>query len=984
MSKKQTLVTTILSMTLVFSMLQPVLAQGNEAVPSVTEVTYGKEAVPANLEHDLSIFAKDLAGIPLDGDSYNGGIAPIGDQAFAVSADGKSTSLMVAGRYGAGRVTAIGGEVFFNFKDADAPSSNARVARNTLLWLTEDLPMSYEKALAGEGTVSILTKSADFGARSDLPIQVKKLANWSDKDTDGKPLLDPEKYPVAHIDYAYVTKEDVPLLLDYVHKGGRLAVALKGWVLEQFPYVSNDNGKDHAFLSSDYPLQELLNKLGISLMNNQATKWDGTAPILTPQESNHYNLNHILVEAKAVEAGTKDIKDTAIGLTNSSSQDKLTILTSTLVASLGSLSPEAPLYAQVIADSEKLAGATLPFNATSKPYSAALLPLLLERILKDPNGAKSPFADAFPGSVPAGTSKVDNKQVNVDFEFSKFSSLRQLYTPDNWISTGLYANPGESITIDVPDGVTDLDVQIGAHTDNLSSLGMDKWLRAPVVTKKVSLTPGENTVTSPYGGLIYLIPTKPTAGKKATISVSGGYHVPYYVLGETSNNEWKKTIRNYDAPWAELQSERVILTVPSEYIRNLDNPDEVLKLWDEMFKEFDDLAGLTPDQAEPHKSVNLPFRYVGDHQISAGFMHAGYPIMFFSKSSAKDAVTVEGIKTLGGWGWWHETGHEYQQSPWTWGAITEATVNLFSLRAQDYFHNSSRLLLTRTDGTTVYDQALKYVNKPNEGKDFNSDQIDVWSRLVMFRQLQLAYGWELYTKIFTSVREIPAAELPKNDSQELDLFVVKASEMSGHNLLEFFDKWGLKYSAAAKSKVTAMNLPKPDQELWTLKETSLVTGPETTRAYQHEIVKIPFQLHGDVTSLTVQVDQSPVKQAIKDQVITLDPTALSLAPGEHRVFLTAADKQGNKETATFTLTIRLDLANLDEVVNKGAAEKQIKDQATANQLLILIQQVQAANTAEAKQAAWKALEDEIHAKTPSRIHKDYSALLLKDIAYLKG
>ncbi|WP_088547809.1 M60 family metallopeptidase [Paenibacillus aquistagni] len=984
MSKKQTLVTTILSMTLVFSMLQPVLAaSSNETAASVTKMTYGDTSSTATaLEHDLSVFSKELAGIPLDGASYNGGVAPIGAQAFAVSADGKSTSLMAAGRYGAGRVTAIGGEVYFNFKDADAPNSHARVARNTLLWLTEDLPMSYEQALKGEGTISILTKSSDFGARADVPIEVTKVNHWSDKGSDGKPLLDPAKYPVAHIDYAYVTKEDVPLLLDYVRQGGRLAVALKGWVLEQFPYVSHDNGKDHAFLSSDYPLQELLNQLGISLMNNQATKWDGTAKFLTNEESARYGLDHVLSEAKAVEAGTKPIEDADIGLSHSTSQDKLAILTSTLVASLGSLTPEAPLYAQVIADSEKLAEVTLPFSAQSKPYSAALLPLLLERILKDPAGTKSPFADEFPGSVPAGSAVSANKTIEVDFEFSKFSSLRQLYTPDNWISTGLYANPGESITIEVPTGTTDLDVQIGAHTDNLSGLSMDKWLRAPVVTKRVTLTPGKNTVTSPYGGLVYLIPTKSTPGKKANITINGGYSAPYYVMGKTNKNDWKKTIRHNSAPWAELQSDRVILTVPSEYIRHLDNPDEVLKLWDEMFGEFDDLVGVSPNQPEPHKSVNLPFRYVGDNQISAGFMHAGYPIMFFSQSSAKDAVTVEGIKTLAGWGWWHETGHEYQQSPWTWGAITEATVNLFSLRAQDYFHNSSRLLLTRSDGTTVYDQAFKYVSKPNEGKNFNSDQIDVWSRLVMFRQLQLAYGWELYSKIFTSVRDIPAAELPKNDSQELDLFVVKASEMSGHNLLEFFDKWGLTYSSEAKNKVLALNLPKPEQELWTLKETSLLTGPETTRNYQHETVKIPFQLHGEVTSMSVNVDQTNVKHAIEGQSIVLDPIELSLAPGEHRVFLTATDKKGQKETATFTLHIRLDLASLDDLIHKGANTKAIKDQATADQLIVLIQKIQAASEGEAKQAAWQSLEDTIEAKTPSRIHKEFAELLLHNIAYL--
>lgn len=297
MKKTLSVAAAICSLTLAVPAIHPVLA--DQAVPSKVSAASSTSTDPAfaaDLTSDLAIFGKDLSGLPLSADSYNSGIAPIGSQAFAVMADSKSTSLVAASRYGKGRVAAIGGEIYFNFKDTDAPRSPARVARNTLMWLTEDLQISYEQALAGQGRIPIITKSADFGARADLPIDVKRVSSWSDKGTDGKALLDPMKYPVAHIDYVYVTKDEVPLLLDYVKKGGRLAVALKGWVMEQYP--DSAIGKDSAFLSSDYPLQHLLNQLGLSLMNNMATKWDGTAPVLTPEESVNYGLEHLLATAQ--------------------------------------------------------------------------------------------------------------------------------------------------------------------------------------------------------------------------------------------------------------------------------------------------------------------------------------------------------------------------------------------------------------------------------------------------------------------------------------------------------------------------------------------------------------------------------------------------------------------------------------------------------------------------------------------------------------
>lgn len=393
-------------------------ASSSSTVKTVDAVTASK----ADIKHDLSVFGKDLDGLPLTADSYNGGVAPIGNKAFAVMADKKSTSLMAASRYGKGRLVAIGAEGFFNFKETDQPQSAARVARNTLMWLTEDLSISYEKALTGIGRIPILTKSADFSAHPSLPIDVKKITSWTDKDTDGKSILNPDKYPVVHIDYAYISKDEASILLDYTKKGGRIAVALKGWVLEQYP--DRAIGKDSAFLGSDYPLQQLLNNVGLSLMNNMATQWNGTAPVLTPEESANYELGHLVSIAQEIERGKTSIEKAAIGLSESNVAEKQSILTNSLIASLGPMTPSSPLYNQVLKDSNKLSDITLPYNNSSKPYSGALLPLLLERTLNDPSGAKSPFADAFPGSVPSSAQPTTNQKVEVNFNFSTFSSLR--------------------------------------------------------------------------------------------------------------------------------------------------------------------------------------------------------------------------------------------------------------------------------------------------------------------------------------------------------------------------------------------------------------------------------------------------------------------------------------------------------------------------------------------------------------------------------
>ncbi len=83
-------------------------------------------------------------------------------------------------------------------------------------------------------------------------------------------------------------------------------------------------------------------------------------------------------------------------------------------------------------------------------------------------------------------------------------------------------------------------------------------------------------------------------------------------LGETSVDDWVNRIRQAPAPWAELEFENIIMTLESEYIRNLDCPDKVAKLWDTIMRSIADLA------ARPAKFPRKE-RFVADVQISCGW-----------------------------------------------------------------------------------------------------------------------------------------------------------------------------------------------------------------------------------------------------------------------------------------------------------------------------------------------------------------------------
>jgi hypothetical protein len=95
-----------------------------------------------------------------------------------------------------------------------------------------------------------------------------------------------------------------------------------------------------------------------------------------------------------------------------------------------------------------------------------------------------------------------------------------------------------------------------------------------------------------------------------------------------------------------LECGRVILTVPSETVRQLDDPTQLAKFWDEVVRLEDELAGT------PHLRKR-PERIVPDVQISAGYMHSGYPIM--THLDVAGHVTNLAKIQAGSWGHFHES-----------------------------------------------------------------------------------------------------------------------------------------------------------------------------------------------------------------------------------------------------------------------------------------------------------------------------------------
>jgi hypothetical protein len=401
----------------------------------------------------------------------------------------------------------------------------------------------------------------------------------------------------------------------------------------------------------------------------------------------------------------------------------------------------------------------------------------------DPNTIKAhPASKAFPGEVPPDAPRI------------AATAIINLSTPA-WHSTAMYAPPGEVITLTVTP--TDaaakralekgrVAVRVGCHTDQLWH--KSDWQRVPSISLRIPLREGANRLATPFGGTLYIDVDNNTKGD-LRVDALGVVAAPLFVRGKTSLQDWRDHIRSAPGPWAELATDKVILSVPSSSIRDLDDPESLMALWDQILDNAADLAMI------PHERTR-PERYAADLQISAGYMHSGYPIMVPLEAAA-DMVSVDRLRD-GTWGLFHELGHNHQSSAWTFDGTVEVTVNLFSLYLMETVCNKP----VAEGHDALADRNKNMARHLAMGAPFDKWKSDPFLALTMYIQLREAFGWEPFKQAFAAYQEIPGPKRPKSEEQKRDMWLVQMSTTTGKNLGPFFQAWGIPTSDAARTSVS--------------------------------------------------------------------------------------------------------------------------------------------------------------------------------------
>ncbi|XP_053278859.1 TRPM8 channel-associated factor homolog [Pleuronectes platessa] len=361
---------------------------------------------------------------------------------------------------------------------------------------------------------------------------------------------------------------------------------------------------------------------------------------------------------------------------------------------------------------------------------------------------------------------------------------------EEWISTGLYLSPGMKTYMIIPAEIVNngWKIQIGCQTDRLNHAELK---RAPSVHEQFPITTEMMQVYNLWGGLLYLVAPPKAKVEGVHVTVQMGVSVPYYKCGVTTAAEWS-LLRNAPSPWAELEFENIILTVPSNVVRDLDRPDELAALWNEMMRAIADLA------AKPHKFPRKE-RFVADVQISHGWMHAGYPIMIHSTAAA-ELVSVDHIRNVEIWGPIHELGHNQQRGCWEFPPnTTECTCNLWSVYVHEEVLGIDRA--KAHPNMTLANRNCRAAEFAKGGRQLG--KWDMWVALETYMQLQGKFGWDAFKKVFAAYHTM--SDFPNDNEGKMNLYAETFSRTVEMNLTGFFKSWGWPIAPATEEKLS--NLP---------------------------------------------------------------------------------------------------------------------------------------------------------------------------------
>jgi len=322
----------------------------------------------------------------------------------------------------------------------------------------------------------------------------------------------------------------------------------------------------------------------------------------------------------------------------------------------------------------------------------------------------------------------------------------------------------------------------------------------------------DDSVTDSEGGVLWLRVVSDTPGAdslSATFKVSRlhlAHRIAVFIQGETSAEQWPSILcgAQLKRPRAPVQliGEKVVITAWwITAMRYMDHdPSAVLDEYKDILRIENEMAAIG-DGAEQHPPSPLRILVSEKEGGSPNASHFRISLPDYGSS----LLTPEGVR--GDWGVWHELGHMQHQISWSANALTENSVNIFSLAVQRAQKKYSRVV--------PYDrEAHAFLNSSDPNKKFEDN--DEFVRLIMWEQLRAAYGDAFFHRLHRESRSHGNPEPGQGDAQYRHYFMVTSAWAAQHDLTTFFIRWGWHPTTRTLDAIRDLRLPIPEPDPSTL------------------------------------------------------------------------------------------------------------------------------------------------------------------------
>ena len=462
-------------------------------------------------------------------------------------------------------------------------------------------------------------------------------------------------------------------------------------------------------------------------------------------------------------------------------------------------------------------------------------------------GKKFGTAAYFPGAVnpPADASTGYTVQVNATLPVT-WGSPALFETEPARRPTGCYLAPGSLGYVTVPPALVNAGfaIRVGAHSWDLKAKPTIK--RLDRVSLVYPITSETTRIASPLGGGIYIeVPYKADLGIVA-VRITNVVRSPFFSathFHKTTPEEWINTERTQPGPWADFETDKVMMQVPRSWIYNYANPVKVMQEWDQAVDAVSDLMGRPRIRSKTvlYMQVDVIYRGVANFP---GYPQSNDPYdphevvtgnkMHYLLTGPMDSPSA----TL------HELGHA--QSFTKFKGETEAAVNLMYVAAMNQpFGVPLDQALGQSMGkkdranVSLQEAALTWIltERFRAGLAMTAEHMKYQQRgYAKYVEIVNLFGWSSLNNFWHSVNEdyMHGIEYPTN-SDPTDNRILRMSRAAGVDLRPLIHFWGVHPDDPAKLKndITSAGL-KPSLAIYNrLKyyQTVVPTTPEQFRQH---------------------------------------------------------------------------------------------------------------------------------------------------------